>query len=46
MFTGEDGGLLVAERAGAGGGFQEVGEGHVLLPYGVRSFSTAVMRED
>ena len=28
MFTGEDAGPLVAEGAGAGGGFQEVGEGH------------------
>ena len=28
VFTGEDACLLVAEGAGAGGGFQEVGEGH------------------
>ena len=28
MLTGEDAGLLAAEGAGAGGGFQEVGEGH------------------
>ena len=28
MFAGEDAGLLAAEGAGAGGRFQEVGEGH------------------
>ena len=28
VFGGEDAGLLVTEWAGAGGGFQEVGEGH------------------
>ena len=28
VLAGQDAGLLVAEGAGAGGGFQEVGEGH------------------
>ena len=37
MFAGQDAGLLAVEGAGAGGRFQEIGEGMEFVSLGIRS---------